>query len=207
MPKKPFNYQKAVIYKIHCKDTNIKELYIGSTTQFNKRKFCHKYNCNNENITKKYNINVYIFIRENGGWDNWFMTQIKEFPCNSKQELEAEERKYILDCEKGMCLNIHQPTRTLKEWKNDNKEYILESRKKYDKKYYEKNKDKITQYKKSWAISNKDKITEKSKLYREKNKEKLKSKMMCDCGSQYIYNGKSKHLKTKKHMNYIKSIS
>jgi len=41
------NYEKSTIYKIVCKDVNIKDCYVGSTTNFNRRKQEHKYNCNN----------------------------------------------------------------------------------------------------------------------------------------------------------------
>jgi len=47
------NYEKSTIYKIVCKDVNIKDCYVGSTTNFNRRKQEHKYNCNNVNSKKK----------------------------------------------------------------------------------------------------------------------------------------------------------
>jgi len=42
--------------------------------------------------------------------------------------------------------------------------------KEYDKKYYEKNKDKLKEYKKQYRQDNRDKLKEKSKEYYEKKK-------------------------------------
>ena len=38
MPKKEINYQNTIIYKIRCKDLNIKDVYVGHTTNFIQRK-------------------------------------------------------------------------------------------------------------------------------------------------------------------------
>jgi predicted GIY-YIG superfamily endonuclease len=56
MPIKIIDYTKTIFYKIVCNDLNIKECYIGHTTNFRKRKNHHKTVCNNEN-NKGYNIN------------------------------------------------------------------------------------------------------------------------------------------------------
>ena len=37
----------------------------------------------------------YEFIRDNGGWNEWVMIAIQEYPCNSKRELLIKERYYI----------------------------------------------------------------------------------------------------------------
>ncbi len=38
----------------------------------------------------------------------------------------------------------------------------------------------------------------------EKNKDKLSEKFKCECGGKYTLSYKSTHLKTNKHMNYLK---
>ena len=57
-------YKQSQIYKIYCKDTNIQDIYIGSTYNFKLRYYTHKNNCININ-NKKYNYRVYKFIRDN----------------------------------------------------------------------------------------------------------------------------------------------
>ena len=58
MAPKAINYENTHFYKLCCKDLNIKECYIGHTTDFIRRKAGHKYNCNNE----KANFTIYMFM-------------------------------------------------------------------------------------------------------------------------------------------------
>ena len=161
------HYENACIYKIkHNQDYDDENIYIGSTCDIIKRRCCHKTKCNNEK-NHKYNYPVYQYIRENGGWDEWILIKIHEYKCSSKSELEIEERKTI-DMLKPK-LNKIIPTRTVKEWHEDNKEVLREKRKEY----YEDNKDVIAEKKKEHYESNKEVFVEKAKQYYEDNKEKL----------------------------------
>ena len=40
----PTDYSKSQIYKIYCKDENVKDIYVGLTTDFIRRKFAQKKN-------------------------------------------------------------------------------------------------------------------------------------------------------------------
>ena len=91
MPRIPINYQNTIIYKIVCNDLNIKDLYVGHTTDFKRRKSEHKLNCNNQK-SEKYNMKIYKVIRNNQGWDNWSMIEIEKYPCNDSKEATARER-------------------------------------------------------------------------------------------------------------------
>ena len=42
MPKREIDYSKTIIYRIICKDVNIKDIYIGYTTNFSQKKYAHK---------------------------------------------------------------------------------------------------------------------------------------------------------------------
>jgi hypothetical protein len=193
MPK----YENSIIYKLcHCSDLENENIYIGSTTNFTRRKCGHKNNCYNEK-SKDYYYTVYQFIRDNGGWDEWQMIPIEVFPCNNKKELEVRER-YHIELLKSK-LNIIIPTRTHKERYENNKENITEKHKKY----YENNKENITEHKKQHYNNNKELILEKNKKYYEDNKEKInekrKEKVICDhCGCEVRKNGLKEHQKTKK---------
>ena len=94
MPKKAIDYSKCIIYKIVCNDFDIKEVYIGSTTEFTKRKYQHKYNCLSPK-QKEYKFKVYDFIRNNKNWDNWSMIEIEKYPCSDSNEAKARERYWI----------------------------------------------------------------------------------------------------------------
>ena len=115
------NYQNSIIYMIKSKDENIKKIYIGSTTNMRTRKNCHKNNCCNPNI-KCYNSPVYKFIRDNGGWYEWEMIKIKDYPCNLKCELDKGERECIEEYGFNNCLNCYIPSRNKKQYNEDNKE-------------------------------------------------------------------------------------
>ena len=90
------DYSKTIIYRIVCKDANITDCYIGHTTNMVKRRQYHKGSCNNEN-DKHYNLKVYQFIRNNGGWDNGQMIEIEKCPCNDMAEaITCEYENYSL---------------------------------------------------------------------------------------------------------------
>ena len=201
-------YSNGCIYIIKSKDLNIKKVYIGSTCNFRRRKSEHKKNCNNSN-DRHYNLNVYRFIRENKGWDEWQMTIVKNFKCNNKKELETEERKIILEYGFDNCLNIQQPTRTVKQYKMDNKEKLTEQMKQY----YQNHKEAISQHAKRYYQENKEQIKkyyqenkEIKKKYYEDNKERLNQKFICECGGKYSTANKYNHIKTKKHLRYIEQL-
>ena len=86
MPKNQMDYSQTVIYKICCKDVSVTDIYIGHTTNFIQRKHNHKTCCCNEN-SKNHNMNVYKFIRKNGGWNNWDIIQIEQINCNNNSIL------------------------------------------------------------------------------------------------------------------------
>tara|TARA_B100000497_G_scaffold25823_1_gene30447 strand:+ start:314 stop:928 length:615 start_codon:yes stop_codon:yes gene_type:complete len=199
MPKP--NYQNSIIYKLcHQDDQDNENIYIGSTTNFRSRKNEHKTNCNNEK-DKAHNTPIYQYIRNNGGWDEWFMIPIEVYPCNSKKELEVRER-YHIELLKSK-LNQAIPTRSKKEWYEDNKPIILEQQKDY----YNDNQEKILEQKKQYHIDNKEKRLEYNKQYRYDNKEiiaeKKKEKVICDhCGCEVIKYHLNRHKKTNKCKNY-----
>jgi len=170
-------YEKGVIYKLCCKDLNIKEIYVGSTCNFSRRKCQHKSvvsNVDNEEY-------VYRFIRDNGGWDNWEMILIENYPCSDRQQLLGRERYWYETLEAS--LNMVYPNRSKKEYYDDNEEKIRGKNKKYYdanrekvlehcKKYYEQNKQKILKREKIYYGQHRDKRLEQKKKYYEQNKQK-----------------------------------
>ena len=98
-------YDKFVIYKIYPID-NPESLYIGSTTNFSRRKSQHKKNTYNR-VSKKYNYPLYQFIRALGGWDKFKIDVLEKFPCKTKQEGLTKEKELI---EKyGANINVNNP--------------------------------------------------------------------------------------------------
>ena len=91
MPKKEINYQNTIIYKIICKDMNIKDVYVGHTTNFIQRKNSHKQDSN----SNTYSTKIYDTINKNGGWKNWDMIEIEKYPCKDGNEAKARERYWF----------------------------------------------------------------------------------------------------------------
>ena len=123
------NYSQSIIYKIVSNNPEIKELYIGSTTNFSRRKCQHKTSCNNIK-SKEYNFNVYQFIRANGGWVNFDMVQIEQYNATDKHSLHARERYWIEELKPS--LNCCIPSRTRNERYQDNRDTNLTQMKKYN---------------------------------------------------------------------------
>ena len=77
------------IYKLRCKDTNVKESFIGHAAQ---PKSCQSKHKSNSNYS---NGKLYQSIRENGGWDNWSFTVLEKFEYSYDQQFKdkmEEER-------------------------------------------------------------------------------------------------------------------
>jgi hypothetical protein len=120
MPRQIIDYSKSMMYKIVSNDLNITDCYVGSTTDFTKRKYGHKSNCANIN-RKHYNFKVYKFIRDNGDWQNWSMILIEMYPCTNHLESLQRERFW---CENlNATLNSVVPSRTKQEY---DKEYNVD---------------------------------------------------------------------------------
>jgi hypothetical protein len=80
MPKTKIDYGHTIIYKISCKDSKVKDVYVGYTTNFIQRKYFHKQNCINHETTN-YDDRLYAVIRKHGGWENWKMENIHVCNC------------------------------------------------------------------------------------------------------------------------------
>ena len=136
-------YLNSVVYKISCKDETINEVYIGSTTNFMKRKNAHKYSCNNKN-SESYNNPIYNLIRTNGGFKNWDIKIVSKINCSNKRSLEKHEQNILNQHENIMNLQnaVGNKTKYHKIYRDANRNKINTD----SKKYYIKN---INRFKKS----------------------------------------------------------
>lgn len=171
MPRKAIDYSNTIIYKLCCNDTTITDIYVGHTTNWTKRKQCHKQKCNNENNTE-YNFYVYQFIREHGGWTNWSMIELEKINCIDGNEACKHERRYFELL--GATLNIKVPSRTQPEYSKKYREENADKERERRHKYYEENTDKIKKRYKKYCEENADKIKETDKKYYEENVDKIK---------------------------------
>jgi len=229
MPKGPINYSIACVYQICCRDLEITDLYVGSTTDLIKRRCCHKSACTNKS-GKNYNLPVYQFIRDHGGWDNWEVVKVQDVDCACREDLLKTERAYMERL--GATLNKNVPGRSQGEYYQANKE----QKKEYQKDYYEVNKEQLKAYQKdyqevhreqlktyqkdyyevnkeqlkAYQKVNKEKISEYQKVYRKEHRvemaKKANEKVTCICGSVVNNSSITRHCKSKKHQAYLESL-
>jgi vacuolar-type H+-ATPase subunit H len=195
-------YENAKIYVVRCKNDDTL-VYVGSTiTTLGKRFTNHK-------ISKKCSLYKYV----NGDWDNWFIELYEEYPCKNKYQLRRREGELIRQI---ATINKVIPGRTLKQYRQDNRDKLLEQLKQHyqdnrevrlekQKQHYQDNREKIKEY----YQDNRDEILEQKKQYYRDNCEKIvekhKQKIACDiCGSIVSKGDIATHKKTKKCINYKK---
>ncbi len=178
MPKLPIDYSNTIIYKlVHKEDYDNANIYIGSTSNFVKRKNAHKTVCCNEK-SKVYNLKKYQYIRDNGGWDCFNMIEIEKFPCNDGNEARAREEYWRSHF--NAQLNMVRA-------------YITDvERKEYKKECYEQNKDHHNKNTKEYYKQHKDKILEK-----------LSQQITCECGCIITQGRLTRHRKSQKHLMKI----
>ena len=168
-----------LIYEISCAGKK----YRGKTGDWKKRKDRHKSSLYNIN-DPKYNIKVYKWIRENGGWDGCSFIILET--DLTEEEACIKEGEYIRAIPEDIRLNIQIPGSTRVET---------------DKIWYQKNKEKILETCRLYRENNKEKIKAYAKKSYEKNKEKIKARqaLKIECPE-------CKKMRSKRHMknHYIK---
>ena len=202
---------RGFTYKLQDK-TNPELVYYGSSEMptLEDRLKIHIYNFEK---WKKNNDNGYCSSYRVLELGNYKPTLLKIVFFTIKWELWEQERKLI---ENNECVNIQVPNRTPAEYREANKEFYKEYHAEYreanreqlkqnEKEYYQANKE----YFKDYYQQNKDKILEQNAEYRVKNKDKIKEKynkkFVCDCSGKYTYQNKTRHIKSPKHQNWVKS--
>jgi len=127
----------------------------------------------------------------------------KEDPKLYKQIWYEEKKEEILQkAKQNYEENKEQKIEYQTQYAQENKEKISE----YQKDYRESNREKLSEQKKIYREEHKDEAKIKQKEWREANKEKLKAKksevINCECGHQYTFGNKHRHLQSKIHLQY-----
>jgi len=215
MPRKAIDYSNTHFYKIVCKDLHITDCYVGHTTDFATRKHKHKYYATHATSKWGY-LHVYQFIRAHGGWDNWDMVLVEKRVCTDKLEACKVERTYIEQLRANLNVKFpHVSEEEKRERVMDyNSQYYQENKERVllrNKTYRENNKESIAQNKTQYYERNKAQLIEYQMQYYELNKEKIlernrkyaSSTFVCECGAELRMGNKLKHLKSKKHLQWV----
>jgi hypothetical protein len=178
---------KTVIYKIVCKDLSVPELYVGSTSNITRRRAQHKSDCSNP---KKNGLKIYQKIAETGGWENWQMVVVEEYPdCESGEQARTREREWYERL--GASLNMVRPYRSNAEavaeaarYRTENREqiseraaqYYVENREQISEdraRYYAENREQISERVAQYYAENREQIAEREARYRTENREQI----------------------------------
>lgn len=178
------DYTKGKIYQIVSSQTN--EVYVGSTCEtLSVRMAKHRCACKRYQKGMEEYVSSYELIR----YDDARIELLSDFPCERREQLLAEEGKYIKQLG---ALNRCVAGRTKKQYYTDNCDKIREQQRQY----YAVNNDKILEQRKQYYADNTDKIREQKKQYRIQTN-------TCECGGRYTNANKTQHMNTKKHKLFL----
>ena len=190
-------YKNSKIYKIT--DIGYNMCYIGSTIQPLSKRFSHHKGtyhtdaCASSIIFKTY------------GRDNCKITLLKNYPCDNVEQLKAKEGEYI---ESMDCVNKFIADGNKALWDKRHYEKNKEKYSERNKLNYQKNKPKRLEQAKTWGDNNREYKRQKDKEYREKNKEILNPKklepILCECGCYSVRSSIARHRQSKKHIELMK---
>ena len=192
------NFENGKIYKIELISGEGK-VYVGSTTKkyLSQRMDAHRYDYKywkNGNIVRKISSFVLFDLY---GIDNCKITLLENYPCETRDQLRAKEGEYIKSLD---CINKNIAGRSIKESgkqyyeTHKNEELFIKNRKEYCHKYVKDNHEKLIEKKREF-----------NQIHREEINKKAGIKFNCECGSHCRIGEKSRHYKSIKHQNYLKS--
>jgi hypothetical protein len=173
-------YENSSIYKLCHRNPIVKDFYIGSTTNFTRRKYNHKACLANGN---KDHINLYQFIKATGNWENWEMVELENYHATNKRDLHRREREWI-EKEKP-TLNMRLPILSAEEYKK----MCGESSKKWKREHPESNRASV----KKWKNNNREKYN----AYQQQS-------CICSCGTTTNRNHLARHRRSQYHQKWIK---
>ena len=138
--------QKYIIYKIVCVLPDIDYCYVGSCRHFARRLYKHKRDAISNNSK------IYKIIRQNGGFDNFLMSEIQSIECDGSMDARILEQQFITS------LNANLNTNRAYLSEEDKKQYYsnhkIEIKQKYNPEvkrlYYLQNKEKRIAYAKAY---------------------------------------------------------
>lgn len=163
-----------VVYKIVCKDPLIKDFYIGSTKDLQRRICAH----NNTSKNKTSNMKIHEFMRNNGGPENFDFEILHKETFIDIKSTRITEQTYINNLKP--TLNINRAHATEENYRQTKLKYSQT----------EKGKDK-------------QKKLHKTEKYKEKNKINHKLYNATENGNNIIKKSQKKHRQTEKYKIYV----
>ena len=141
---------------------------------------------------------------------NTFRSFVSEEQLKEERHRYREQNKEYLNEQMKLYRinNIEKIKEMRKQYSSTNKDKIKEG----NHRYYEQNKEYLSEQMKLYKINHSEKIKELRRQYSSANKEKIRAKKSikysCCCGSENIlYDHKSRHERSQKHLNFLNNQS
>lgn len=188
------NYQNGKVYMIESLSAN--KRYYGSTTQTLAQRLAQHRSRKKINVVDTNSTHILQYPDAK-------IVLVANVSCNSKEELEAVEAKYIRENE---CVNKKIPQRTSQQYRQDTRDIKRQN----DKQYYQDNANNIKQYQKQYYKDNKEYVNRRNREYSRRNKEKIRQhngkKISCDyCNITFSLSRKARHIRTANHKRNFKA--
>lgn len=162
----------ADIYKIYCKDTSISDFYIGSSVLAQERFYHHKTDCCIEHRAAHHSP-LYVFIRANGGIENWtyeVLERVEKLSQKTKEQEWIDKLKPTLNTRRAYT-DKEQAKEVRKKYEAENAEIIAQKKKEWRENPDVKEREK--QQAKEWRENNPEKRLELQREWTDKNREKV----------------------------------
>lgn len=184
----------AIIYKIENKAKTV--CYIGCTTQPLQRRWAsHKYDA----LSGRGGCAIHKHMRAHN-IEDFEITVIEVLEGVTRREMHTRETFWITQV---VCVN-------------EKRSYVSEDEKReqgreYNRDYYQANRERLMEKDHEYKQANREMLKEKAHAYyqanreaiNEKAREKAKTRLMCQCGIEYSYSHKSRHIKSQLHKDWI----
>lgn len=169
--------QDCFLYSFVCRDANVTGEFVAQTSLTMKKAMkIHEQKCKNEGNTN-YNTTLYVYIRDHGGWNNFYADKIETCLNITSTQLREKKRKRIEETPNN--INVNRPITSLeedkakhveswKEWYLAYKDYIAE----HMKGYYKENKECRLEYQKEYDLTHK----EERKAYNNDHRDEINAK-------------------------------
>jgi hypothetical protein len=157
------DYKNTWNFKLACRDPTITDFYLGYSTR------SHEHVLNTYEQRCKNDVwHVCAFIREHGGFQNFYVERVASIECTSSMEARTELRKHF-DASPP-SLNKRLPTRTHAQYAQGGVPRATQ------KIYREANREKIREDQHRSYTNNKERIAGSRKDYYIKNGERMREK-------------------------------
>ena len=178
------------------------DVYVGSTCQpLSKRFFVHWRHLKDDNYSQ---MKLCTKMKDLGE-EHFYIELIEKVECENIEELRRKEGEYIRTMG---TLNERVAGRSKRQFALERKEQNKATRQTKLQEEMPKRRKQHAEYKRMWAKNNEDRVKQNQQRFFDKikNDETYKSRQ-CECGGSFTWLHKQRHSRTKRHQQYLQTLS